>query len=36
MVLANPIVPCLQSHLHSSQLKTREEEEGFANDLHFL
>ena len=30
------IIPCLQSHLHSLQLKTREEEEGSANDLHFL
>ena len=29
-------LPFLQSHLHCPQLKTREEEEGSANDLHFL
>ena len=30
------LLPCLQSHLHSPLLKTREEEEGSVNNLHFL
>ena len=30
------LLPCLQNHLHSPQLKTQEKEEGSVNDLYFL